>query len=56
MTIQELYDWARNADATGAEIRIQYQDGGGVYVGDCEATEIESERDSDNNIISIILA
>lgn len=56
MTIRELCEWAQNAGATDAEIRLQYQDGGGVYCGNCEATDIEPERDSDNNIISIILA
>lgn len=55
MTVKELYKWAQDAGATNAEIRLQYQDGGGVYQGSCEATEIERIVDSNNNIISIIL-
>lgn len=34
MTIQELYEWAKDQDALDLPIGLQYQDSGGSFEGD----------------------
>ena len=34
MTIQELYDWAKEKDMLDYELRVQYRDDGGDYSGE----------------------
>ena len=34
MTIQELYDWAKDKGVLNYELRVQYRDEGGDYYGE----------------------
>ena len=34
MTIQELYDWAKEKGVLNYELRVQYRDEGGDYYGE----------------------
>ena len=36
MTIQELYDWAKEKGVLDYELRVQYRDDGGAYYGEDE--------------------
>lgn len=36
MTIQELYDWAKEKGILDYELRVQYRDDGGTYYGEDE--------------------
>lgn len=57
MTIQELYDWAKENNAVNYSIEIQYRDDGGAYYGrDKEVyTIIADAEDADSTEKIVIL-
>ena len=48
MTIQELYDWAKENKVENCKIAIQYRDDGGDYYGVDDYVEL---RIKDNKVI-----
>lgn len=56
MTIKDLYEWAQDVGATEAQIELQYQDGGGVYEGTTELSEIDLKKDENGKVVIVVLA
>ena len=43
MTVEELYQWAKENNVEKCEVEIQYRDGGGIYYGTDELIEEDIE-------------
>lgn len=50
MTIQELYDWAKEKGVLDYELRVQYRDDGGDYSGEDNELRLY-EYDKDKTVI-----
>lgn len=50
MTIQELYDWAKEKGVLDYELRVQYRDDGGDYYGEDNELRLY-EYDKDKTVI-----
>ena len=56
MTIQELYDWAKEHNAVNYSIEIQYRDDGGAYYGrDKEVYTIIADAEDANSTEKIVI-
>lgn len=53
MTINELYEWAKENNVENYNVRIQYRDEGGCYYG--TDTLYESDIEIDNLRLEVIL-
>lgn len=53
MTVQKLYDFAKERNILDYEIEAQYADGGGYYYG--SRTTDEGDIEIENNVKTIII-
>ena len=45
MTIQELYDWAKEHNVLDYELRVKYRDAGGEYYGQDEELYLDFDKE-----------
>lgn len=50
MTVQELYEWAKDQDALDLPIGLQYQDSGGSFRGDTFQDDEECTAEVETSI------